>query len=143
MPLSVGDKLGHYEILSLLGMGGMGEVYRAKDTTLKRDVALKALPSAFLRDPGRLARFQREAEVLASLDHPNIGPIYGMVESEGVRSLVLALIEGPTLADHLRSGPLPQQEGIAIARQIAEALEYAHDHGVVHRDLKPSNIKIS
>jgi len=110
---------------------------------LKREVALKVLPAAFVQDPERMARFQREAEVLASLDHPNIGPIYGLVESDGSRSLVLALIEGPTLADHLRSGPLPQEEAIAIARQIAEALEYAHDHGVVHRDLKPSNIKIS
>src|SRR5215471_6326662 len=124
MPLSVGGKLGHCEVLSLLGQGGMGEVYRARDTTLKREVALKVLPAAFLRDSDRMARFQREAEVLASLDHPNIGPIYGLVESEDSRSLVLALIEGPTLADHLRSGRLPQEEAIAIARQIAEALEY-------------------
>src|ERR1700680_2219546 len=143
MPLSIGDRLGQYEILGIIGQGGMGEVYRAKDTTLKRDVALKALPSVFLRDPERLARFQREAEVLASLDHPNIGPIYGMVESEGVRSLVLALIEGPTLEDRLAAGPLPQEEAIAIARQIADSLEYAHDRGVIHRDLKPANVKIT
>src|SRR6266446_467406 len=118
MPFSVGDKLGHYEILSLIGAGGMGEVYRARDTTLKRDVALKVLPAAFLRDPERMARFQREAEVLASLDHPNIGPIYGLAESDGARALVLALVEGPTLADHIEPGPLPRDEAIAIAMQI-------------------------
>ena len=143
MPLSIGDRLGQYEILGMLGQGGMGEVYRAKDTTLKRDVALKALPSVFLRDPERLARFQREAEVLASLDHPNIGPIYGMVESDGARALVLALIEGPTLEDRIQAGPAPQEEATAIARQIADALEYAHDRGVIHRDLKPANVKIT
>src|ERR1700730_8973375 len=141
MPLSAGDKLGHYEVVSLLGQGGMGEVYRVRDTKLKRDVALKVLPGTFLRDPERMARFQREAEVLASLDHPNIGPIYGMVESEGVRSLVLALIEGPTLEDRIATGPVPQEEAIAIARQIADSLEYAHDRGVIHRDLKPANVK--
>ena len=141
MPLSVGDKLGHYEILSLLGAGGMGEVYRARDTTLKRDVALKVLPATFLRDPERMARFQREAQVLASLDHPNIGHIYGIVDAEDSRGLVLALIEGPTLADRIEAGPLPEDEAIAIAKQIIEALEYAHDRGVVHRDLKPANVK--
>src|SRR5713101_6564813 len=109
MPLSVGDKLGHYEVVSLLGQGGMGEVYRAKDTTLKREVALKILPAAFLRDTDRVARFQREAEVLASLDHPSIGPIHGIVASEDSRALVLAFIEGPTLADRLDAGPLPQR----------------------------------
>src|SRR6266853_6549443 len=113
MPLFVGDKLGHYEVLSLLGAGGMGEVYRARDNTLKREVALKVLPASFLRDPERMARFQREAEVLASLDHPNVGPIYGIVESEGSRALVLALVEGPTLADHIAAGPLPRDEAIA------------------------------
>src|SRR5712691_6375099 len=143
MPLCVGDKFGHYEILALLGEGGMGEVYRARDTTLKRDVALKVLPAAFLRDPERMARFQREAEVLASLDHPNIGPIYGLVDSPDFRALVLALIEGPTLADRIEAGPLPQEEALAIARQIIEALEYAHERGVIHRDLKPANIKIN
>src|ERR1700682_384728 len=101
MPLSVGDKLGHYEVVSSIGQGGMGEVYRARDTTLKRDVALKVLPASFLCDRDRMARFQREAEVLASLDHPNIGPIYGIVDAQGVRSLVLALIEGPTLEDRI------------------------------------------
>ena len=143
MQLSAGDKLGHYEVLSLLGQGGMGEVYRARDTTLKRDVALKVLPATFLRDPERMARFQREAEVLASLDHPNIGHIYGIVDSEDSRGLVLALIEGPTLADRIEVGPLPLDEALAIAKQIIEALEYAHDRGVVHRDLKPANVKIT
>src|ERR1700688_1287683 len=143
MPLSVGDKLGHYEVLSLLGQGGMGEVYRARDTTLKRDVALKVLPSTFLRDSERMARFQREAEVLASLDHPNIGHIHGIVDSEDSRGLVLALIEGPTLADRIEAGPIPLYEVVAIAKQIIEALEYAHDRGVIHRDLKPANIKIT
>src|SRR5713226_4925543 len=143
MPLTQGDRLGHYEIVALLGAGGMGEVYRAKDTTLKRDVALKVLPAAFLRDPERMARFQREAEVLASLDHPNIGHIYGLVDSADSRALVLALIEGPTLADQIAVGPVPLDDAIVIARQIVEALEYAHDRGVVHRDLKPSNVKIT
>jgi eukaryotic-like serine/threonine-protein kinase len=140
--LTVGDKLGHYEVLALLGQGGMGEVYRARDTTLKRDVALKVLPATFLRDHERMARFQREAEVLASLDHPNIGLIHGIVDSEHSRALVLALIEGPTLADRIEAGPLPLEEAVSIARQIVDALEYAHDRGVIHRDLKPANVKI-
>ena len=110
MPLSLGDKLGHYEVLSLLGQGGMGEVYRARDTTLQRDVALKVLPATFLRDPERMARFQREAQVLASLDHPNIGHIHGIVDSEESRALVLALIEGPTLAERIEAGPIPLDE---------------------------------
>jgi len=143
MPLSAGTRLGHYEVLSLLGEGGMGEVYKARDTTLKRDVALKVLPASFLRDPERMARFQREAEVLASLDHPNVGPIYGIVDSEDSRGLVLALIEGPTLADQIALGPLPLDDALSIAKQIIDALEYAHDRGVVHRDLKPANIKIT
>src|SRR5713226_625504 len=143
MPLSAGDRIGHYEVLALLGQGGMGEVYRARDKTLKRDVALKVLPATFLRDPERMARFQREAEVLASLDHPNIGHIHGIVDSEESRGLVLALIEGPTLADRIEAGPIPLDEAVAISKQIIEALEYAHDRGVVHRDLKPANIKIT
>src|SRR6266704_259146 len=143
MPLSIGDKLGPYEILSLLGNGGMGEVWKARDTTLKRDVALKVLPAAFLQDQDRTARFQREAEVLASLDHPNIGHIHGIVDSEDSRGLVLALIEGPTLADRIEAGPVPLDEAVAISKQIIEALEYAHDRSVVHRDLKPANIKIT
>ena len=144
MPLSVGDKLGHYEVLSLLGQGGMGEVYRARDTKLKRDVALKVLPATFWRAiRNAWLAFEREAKVLASLDHPNIGHIYGIVDSEDSRGLVLALIEGPTLADRIEAGPLPLDEAIAIAKQIIEALEYAHDRGVVHRDLKPANVKIT
>ena len=142
MPLSAGDKLGHYEILSLLGKGGMGEVWKARDTTLKREVALKVLPAMFLRDSDRMARFQREAEVLASLDHPNIGHIYGILDSADSRALVLALIEGPTLADRIEAGPIPLDETVAIAKQIIEALEYAHDRGVVHRDLKPPTSRL-
>ncbi|MGD1090592.1 MAG: protein kinase, partial [Bryobacteraceae bacterium] len=129
MPLAAGDKLGHYEVISLLGEGGMGEVYKARDTTLKRDVALKVLPASFLRDPERMARFQREAEVLASLDHTNIGPIYGIIDSEDSHRLVLALIEGPTLADRIEAGPIPLEETLAISKQIIDALEYAHDRG--------------
>ena len=134
MPLSVGDKLGHYEVISLLGQGGMGEVYRARDTTLKRDVALKVLPATVLGDPERMLRFQREAEVLASLDQPNIGPIYGIIDSDQSRGLVLALIEGATLADQIALGLLLLDDALSIARQIIEALEYAHERGVVHRD---------
>jgi Tol biopolymer transport system component len=143
MPLAEGTRLGHYEIVAPIGQGGMGEVYRARDTTLKREVALKVLPAAFLRDPDRMARFQREAEVLASLDHPNIGHIHGIVDSEDSRALVLALIDGPTLADRIAAGPVPLDEALAISKQIIEALEYAHDRGVVHRDLKPANVKIT
>jgi Tol biopolymer transport system component len=143
MRLSPGDKLGHYEVLALLGKGGMGEVYRARDTQLKRDVALKVLPADVSSDRARLARFQQEAELLASLDHPNIGHIYGIVQAEHDWALVLALIEGPTLADHIANGPLPPDEAIAYSKQIVDAMEYAHDHGVIHRDLKPANIKIT
>ncbi len=121
----------------------MGEVYRARDTQLKREVALKVLPAAFSSNPERLARFQREAELLASLDHPNIGHIHGMVQSEQNWALVLALIEGPTLDDRIKQGPLPADEAIAISKQIIDALEYAHEHGVIHRDLKPANIKVT
>lgn len=143
MPLAPGEKLGAYEVLSLLGKGGMGEVYRARDLQLKREVALKVLPAVFSSDPDRLARFQREAELLASLDHPNIGHIYGIVQAERNWALVLALIEGPTLADRLKQGAIPPPEAIAIAKQIIDAMEYAHDNGVIHRDLKPANIKIT
>jgi serine/threonine protein kinase len=138
MPLSVGDKLGPYEILAPLGAGGMGEVYRAKDTRLKREVAVKVLPEAFARDSGRMARFQREAEVLAALNHPNIAQIYGVEES----ALVMELVEGPTLGDLIQQGAIPLEETLEIARQIAEALEAAHEKGIIHRDLKPANIKI-
>src|SRR6266852_3522461 len=142
MPLSAGTRLGSYEIVSALGAGGMGEVYQAHDTKLRRDVALKILPDTFAADPERLARFQREAQVLASLNHPHIGGIYGLEESGGIRALVLELVEGPTLADRIAQGPVPLDEALPIARQIAEALEGAHEQGIIHRDLKPANIKL-
>ena len=143
MPLSAGDKLGPYEIVAPLGAGGMGEVYQARDTRLKRDVAIKVLPAALAHDPERMARFEREARLLASLDHPNIGAIYGLEENGGTRALVLALIEGPTLADRIAAGFIPLEETLHLAQQMAEALEYAHDRGVIHRDLKPANVKIT
>jgi eukaryotic-like serine/threonine-protein kinase len=120
----------------------MGEVYRAKDTKLNRDVALKVLPEAFTADPDRLGRFKREAQVLASLNHPNIAAIYGFEESAGIRALVLELVEGPTLADRIAHGPIPIDEALPVAKQIAEALEAAHEHGIIHRDLKPANVKV-
>ena len=142
MALSPGTRLGVYEVAAKIGEGGMGEVYQARDTKLDRDVALKVLPEAFTADPDRLARFEREAKVLASLNHPNIGTIYGLEEAEGVRALVLELVEGPTLADRIKQGPIPVDEALSIAKQIAEALEAAHEQGVIHRDLKPANIKV-
>ena len=120
----------------------MGQVYQATDTKLDRDVALKVLPHAFTDDPDRLGRFEREAKVLASLNHPNIGHIYGLEEAEGQKALVLELVEGPTLADRIKQGPIPIDEALPIAKQIAEALEAAHEQGVIHRDLKPANIKV-
>ena len=120
----------------------MGEVWQARDTTLDRNVALKVLPEAFTADPDRLARFEREAKVLASLNHPNIGSIYGLEEQDGVRALVLELVKGSTLADRIKQGPIPLDEALPIATQIAEALEVAHEAGVIHRDLKPANIKV-
>ena len=143
MSLQAGVRFGPYEVTGLLGAGGMGEVYRARDTRLKREVALKILPESFAADPDRLARFQREAEVLASLNHPHIAAIYGLEETNGQQALVLELVEGETLADRIRRGPLPIDEALPIARQIAEALEAAHEQGVIHRDLKPANIKIT
>jgi len=137
----IGTKLGPYEITAKLGEGGMGEVWRATDTKLKRDVAIKVLPEAFTEDGERLARFEREAQVLAQLQHPNIASIYGMEESGEVRALVMELVEGPTLAERLGKGPLPLEESLSVARQIAQALEEAHEKGIVHRDLKPQNIK--
>src|SRR5580658_9844557 len=134
MPLSAGDKLGTYEILAPIGAGGMGEVDRARDTKLKREVALKVLPDSFAGDPERMTRFQREAEMLASLNHPNIAQIYGVED----RAIVMELVEGATL-----SSPLPVETALNYARQMAEALEYAHEHGVIHRDLKPANIKVT
>ena len=142
MPLNPGTTLGPYRVTAKIGEGGMGEVYQARDTKLDRDVALKVLPEAFTADPDRLARFEREAKVLASLNHPNIGSIYGLEEAEGVKALVLELVEGPTLADRIKQGPIPIDEALPIAKQIAEALEAAHEQGVIHRDLKPANIKV-
>ena len=142
MALEIGSRLGHYDVTALIGEGGMGQVYQATDTQLKRQVALKILPEAFASDPDRLARFQREAQVLASLNHPGIAAIYGIEEAEGTRALVLELVEGPTLADRIAHGPIPIDEALPIAKQIAEAVEAAHEAGVIHRDLKPANIKV-
>src|SRR6202162_3661787 len=143
MALSSGTKLGPYEIQSPLGAGGMGEVYRARDTKLRRDVALKVLPEAFSKDVVRMARFEREAQVLASLNHPHIAAIYGVEESSATRALVMELVEGPTLAERIKQGALPLEEALPIARQIAEALEDAHEKGIIHRDLKPANVKLT
>src|ERR1041385_3404833 len=142
MPLSAGTRLGSYEIVSPLGAGGMGEVYRARDSKLSREAALKVLPSEVADDPDRLARFRREAQVLASLNRPNIGQIYGFEDSGSTHALVMELVEGPTLADRIAQGPVPVRDALAIARQIADALEAAHDKGIVHRDLKPANVKV-
>ena len=142
MSLAPGTRLGPYEIGSLIGAGGMGEVYRATDTNLKRAVAIKVLPEALVADHERLARFQREAEVLASLNHPHIAQIHGL-EKNGERiGLVMELVEGPTLADRIAQGAIPINETMAIAQQIAQALETAHEQGIVHRDLKPANVKV-
>jgi Tol biopolymer transport system component len=142
MSLTPGTRLGPYEIAARIGAGGMGEVYRAIDSNLKRQVALKVLPKALASDPERLLRLQREAEVLASLNHSNIGAIYGLERANGVLALVMELVEGPTLADRIADGKIPFDEALAIARQIAGALEAAHEQGIVHRDLKPANIKV-
>jgi serine/threonine-protein kinase len=143
MPLSAGTKLGSYEVHSPLGAGGMGEVYQARDTKLNRDVALKVLPENLAGDPERMARFRREAQVLASLNHSNIASIYGIEDAGNTPALIMELVDGLTLADRIARGPIPVVEAIAIARQIADALEYAHEKGVTHRDLKPANIKIT
>ena len=142
MALTPGTRLGPYEIQSALGAGGMGEVYRARDTKLHRDVALKVLPELHGADPDRLARFRREAQVLASLNHPHIGAIYGLEDSGGAPVLVLELVEGPTLAERIAQGALPLDEALPVARQIADALAAAHERGIVHRDLKPANVKL-
>jgi Tol biopolymer transport system component len=140
--LETGTRLGPYEIATLVGIGGMGEVYRAIDTNLKRPVAVKVLQSSVTGDPERLARFQREAELLAALNHPNIASIYGLERADGRMALVMELVEGPTLADRIAQGPLPPEEALAIATQIADALETAHELGIIHRDLKPANLKV-
>src|SRR5215471_14670609 len=143
MALTIGTQLGAHEITALLGKGGMGEVYQARDLKLKREVAIKILPEEFSRDNERLNRFQREAEVLASLNHPNIAAIYDLQEADGTRFLVLELVEGETLADRIARGPIAVKESLQIARKVCEALEAAHEKGVVHRDLKPANVKIT
>ena len=142
LSLEAGHKLAHYEILEPIGKGGMGEVYRAKDSKLGRDVAIKVLPEEFAENEERLARFKREAKLLASLNHPNIATIHGIEESDGVKALVLELVEGPTLAERIAEGPISVEEALPMARQIAEALEAGHEAGVIHRDLKPANVKV-
>jgi hypothetical protein len=142
VPLTPGHAFGAYEVLGPIGVGGMGEVYRARDTRLKRDVALKILPASFASDPERLARLQREAEVLASLNHPHIAAIYGLEDAHGVKALVMELVEGEDLAQRIARGAIPLDEALPIARQVAEALEAAHEQGIIHRDLKPANIRL-
>ena len=142
MGVAPGARFGSYEVVDLIGVGGMGEVYRARDAKLNRDVALKVLPESFVHDADRVTRFQREAHVLASLNHPNIAAIYGREEAGPIKALVMELVDGPTLADRVASGPLPLDEALVIALQIADALEAAHELGVIHRDLKPANIKV-
>jgi eukaryotic-like serine/threonine-protein kinase len=142
MMLAPGTRLGSFEMLDALGAGGMGEVWRARDTTLQRDVAIKVLPDSVAARPDRLGRFRREAQLLAALNHPNIASIYGIEEAQGTPALVLELVEGPTLADRIAQGPIPVAEVLSIAKQIADAIEAAHAQGIVHRDLKPSNIKV-
>src|SRR5215469_2319732 len=143
MALASGYRLGPYEVLSAIGAGGMGVVYRARDSRLGRDVAIKVLPEAFARDAERVARFEREAKLLASLNQRNIASIYGIEDSNGTLALVMECVDGPTLADRIRSGPIAINEALPIARQIADGLDYAHEHGVVHRDLKPANVKVT
>ena len=143
MALAAGHTLAHYRVTAALGAGGMGEVYRATDTKLGREVALKVLPAEVAQDPERLARFRREAQLLASLNHPGIAAIHGLEEADGQLFLVLELVEGEDLAERLKRGPLPLDEALAIAKQIAEALEGAHEKGIVHRDLKPANVKLT
>ena len=142
MALTPGTRLGVYEIIAPIGEGGMGQVYRARDTKLNRDVAIKILPEAFAHDADRLARFKREAKTLASLNHPNIAGIYGLEESGGVTALVMELVEGDDLSQRIARGAIPLDEALPIAKQIAEALEAAHEQGIIHRDLKPANIKV-
>ena len=142
MSIAPGTRFGSYEVAALIGVGGMGEVYRAHDPSLKRDVALKVLPEELVTDANRLARLQREAEVLASLNHANVAHIYGLERSDGRTALVMELVDGVTLAERIGQGALPPSEALAVATQIAAALEAAHERGIVHRDLKPANIKL-
>jgi serine/threonine protein kinase len=143
MPLATGSRVGPYEVLAPLGAGGMGEVFRARDTRLGREVALKALPALLSNDPDRLARFEREARLLAALNHPNIAAIYGVEDDPSGRVLVLELAEGETLEARLAGGAMPVDDAVAVARAVADALESAHERGIVHRDLKPANIKVA
>ncbi len=136
-------RLAHYTIASLIGKGGMGEVYQAKDEKLGRQVAIKVLPEEFAKDADRLARFEREAKLLASLNHPNIAAIYGFEEADDIHFLVLELVEGETLQERVAKGPLPVEEALEVCRQIAEGVEAAHEKGVIHRDLKPANVKVT
>jgi len=142
MALAAGTRIGPYEVTARIGVGGMGEVWRATDTNLGREVAIKVLPDTFAHDPERLARFNREAKTLAALNHPNISAIYGLERSNGQTSLVMELVEGPTLADRIATGSIALDEALAIAKPIADALEAAHEQGIIHRDLKPANIKL-
>jgi eukaryotic-like serine/threonine-protein kinase len=150
MLLTPGTRLGPYEIQAPLGTGGMGEVYHARDIKLNRDVAIKVLADLLARDPAWLARFEQEAQLLASLNHPHIAQVYGFEDSAGtssnqtrIRALVMELVDGPTLADRIAKGAIPLEEALSIAQQIAEALEMAHARGIIHRDLKPGNIKLT
>jgi serine/threonine protein kinase len=138
----LGKTLGQYEVLAKLGEGGMGQVYRARDTKLNRDVALKILPEAFTTDADRLARFKREAQVLAALNHPNIAAIYGFEDSHSTHALVMELVDGEDLSAHIARGAISLSDALPIAKQIVDALEAAHDAGIVHRDLKPGNLKV-
>jgi serine/threonine protein kinase len=142
MTLAPGTRLGAYAILSAIGAGGMGELYKARDTKLDRDVAIKVLPPAFTADPERISRLEREAKTLASLNHPNIAHIYGLEDSTTAPALIMEFVDGPTLADRIAKGAIPIDEALPIAKQIADALEAAHEHGIIHRDLKPANIKV-
>ena len=142
MALTPGTRLGVYEIVAAIGEGGMGQVFRARDTKLDRDVAIKILPEAFAHDADRLARFTREAKTLASLNHPHIAGIHGLEESGGITALVMELVEGDDLSQRIARGAIPLDEARPIAKQIAEALEAAHEQGIIHRDLKPANIKV-
>jgi eukaryotic-like serine/threonine-protein kinase len=143
MALTTGSRVGSYEVLSQLGSGGMGVVFRARDTKLQRDVALKLLPDHFADDADRLSRFQREAQLLASLNHPNIAQIYGIEESTNTRCIVMELVQGETLQERLKRGRIPIDDALPLARQIVDALESAHERGIIHRDLKPANIKVT
>src|SRR3984893_8974550 len=144
MALAAGTRLGSYELVAQIGAGGMGEVYQAHDTKLGRDVAIKVLPEAFAHDADRLSRFQREAKMLAALNHPNIATIYGLEQSNGTSYLVMELVPGETLQERIRrDGPVPVEEALTIAKQIAQGLEAAHEKGIIRRDLKPANVKVT